>query len=52
MNGNKLTINAANSSALVIIIPRARTATQKPEILCDGRLIGVNSNVKYLGDRN
>ena len=27
----------------------AKTATQKPKILCDGRPIAVNGNVKYLG---
>ena len=40
MNANELTINATNSSALVIT-PGAKTATQKPEILCCGCLIDV-----------
>ena len=50
MKANKLTINAAKSSALVIN-PGVKTATQKPKILpiCDGFPIAVNGNVKYLG---
>ena len=48
IKANKLTINATKSSALVIT-SGAKTATQKPKILCDGLPIAVNSNVKYLG---
>ena len=48
MLANKLTINSTKSSALVTT-PGAKTATQKPKILCDGLPIAVNSNVKYLG---
>ena len=48
LKANKLTINAAKSSALVIT-PGAKTATQKPKMLCDGLPTAVNSNVKYLG---
>ena len=48
MKAIKLTINSAKSSALVII-PGAKTATQKLKILCDGLPIAVNSNIKYLG---
>ena len=48
MKANKLIINAAKSSALVIT-SGAKTTTQKPKILCDGLPIAVNSNVKYLG---
>ena len=44
----KLTINATKFSALVIT-PGAKTATQKPKILCDDLPIAVNSNVKCLG---
>ena len=47
MKANKLTINAAKSSALVIT-PGAKNATQKPKIFCDGLPIAVKSNVKYL----
>ena len=47
MLANKLTINATKSSASVIT-PGAKTATQKPKILCDSLPIAVNSNVKYL----
>ena len=47
MKANKLTINAAKSSALVIT-PGAKTVTQQQKILCDGFPIAVNSNVKYL----
>ena len=50
MLANKLTINATNSSALVIT-PGAKAATQKPKISCDGLPIAVHSNVKYLGLR-
>ena len=46
MKANTLTINAAKSSALVVT-PGAKTATQKPKVLCDGLPIAVNSNVKY-----
>ena len=49
MKANKLNINAAKSSALDIGTQGAKTATQKPKILCDGHPIAVNSNVKYLG---
>ena len=35
MKVNKLTINAATSSALDIT-PEAKTASQKPKIFCDG----------------
>ena len=51
MKANKLTVNAAKSSALVTyyITQGAKNATQKPKILYDGRPIVVNSNVKYLG---
>ena len=48
MKANQLTINTAKSSALVIT-PGAKTATQKPKILCGGLPITVNSYVKYLG---
>ena len=48
MKANKLKINATKSSALVIT-SGAKTATQKPKILCDGLPIAVISNVKYLG---
>ena len=41
MKANKLTVNASKSSTL------AKTATQKPKILCDGLPIAANSNVKY-----
>ena len=47
MKANKLTINAAKSSALVIT-PGTKTASQKTKISCDGLPIAVNSNVKYL----
>ena len=48
MKVDKLTINTAKSCALVLT-PGAKTVTQKPKILCDGRPIAVNSNFKYLG---
>ena len=48
MKANKLTINPDKSSALVIS-PGAKTKSQKPEVLCDGRKIAVNKTVKYLG---
>ena len=48
MKANKLAINAAKSSVLVIT-PGAKTALQTLKVLCDGRPIAVNSNVKYLG---
>ena len=48
MLANKLTINATKSSAFVIT-SGAKTAPQKPKILCDDLLVAVNSNVKYLG---
>ena len=47
MKANKLIINAAKSSALVRT-PGAKTAAQKPKILCDGLPIAINSDVKYL----
>ena len=50
MKDNKLTINAAKSSALVTYITQGtETATQKPKIVCGGRPTAVHSNVKYLG---
>ena len=48
MKASKLTINAAKCS-VIVITPGAKTATQKPKMLCDGRPIGVNGIVKYLG---
>ena len=54
MKANKLTSNAAKSSAVVLhtyITQGAKTATQKPKILYDGRPIALNSNAKYLGRR-
>ena len=48
VKANKLTIHAAKSSALVET-PGAKTATQKPKILCNSLSIAVNSNVKHLG---
>ena len=48
IKANLQTINATKSSALVIT-PGAKTATQKPKILCDDLPIVVNSNVKYFG---
>ena len=48
MKANKLTINPDKSSALVLS-PGAKTKSQKPEVLCDGRKIAVNKTVKYLG---
>ena len=47
MKANKLTIKDAKSNA-IFLTPGAKTATQTPKILCDGRPITVNSNVKYL----
>ena len=45
MKANKLTINSTKPSAL-IITPGAKTATQKPKIVCDGFPTVVNSNAK------
>ena len=47
MKANKLTINAAKSSALVIT-PGNKTASLKTKVVCDSLPKAVNSDVKYL----
>ena len=48
MKANKLKITTLKLSVLVIA-PGAKTASQQPTILCNGRLIAVSSTVKKLG---
>ena len=50
MEANKLTINAAKSSALVKT-PGTKTATQKPKVYYCGPPTAVTTNVWYLGLR-